>query len=45
MHFLHALDHLQELVNVGTVQLSALATGGTNPKINLSFTGTVYYRS
>lgn len=45
MHFLHALDHLQELVNVGTVQLSALAAGGTNPKINLSFTGTVYYRS
>ncbi|MEX6428736.1 MAG: type II secretion system protein GspM [Ferrimicrobium sp.] len=45
MHFLHALDHLAELVNIQTVQLSALAGGGANPKINLSFTGAVYYRS
>ncbi len=45
MHFLHGLDHLNELVNLQTMQLSALSGGGANPKINLSFTGSVYYRS
>ncbi|WP_276970135.1 hypothetical protein [Ferrimicrobium acidiphilum] len=45
MHFLHGLDHLTELVNLQTMQLSALSGGGANPKINLSFTGSVYYRS
>jgi Tfp pilus assembly protein PilO len=45
MHFLHGMDHLTELVNFQTMQLSALSGGGANPKINLSFTGSVYYRS
>lgn len=45
MHFLHGVDHLTELVNLQTMQLSALSGGGASPKINLSFTGSVYYRS
>ncbi|MGC9154399.1 MAG: type 4a pilus biogenesis protein PilO [Ferrimicrobium sp.] len=44
MHFLHGLDHLGELVNISTIQLSSLSGGASNnPKINLSFTGAVYY--
>ncbi|WP_298209360.1 type 4a pilus biogenesis protein PilO [Ferrimicrobium sp.] len=46
MHFLHDLDHLGELLNISTIQLSAISGGASaNPKIDLSFTGAVYYRS